>query len=310
MKDILIFEKYKMSKNHFRERRREKGGDMVKNIFTQLKTEYEYLTQVEKRLADLILADPRKFILCSMAELSQISGVSQGSIHNFSRKFSSSGFSALKLRVAGCIAEYDEQPFAVVDKDCGIKAAMELKMQETVAAFRNALEMNDELALERTAERIMAASKVELYGVFQSAIVAKDFCYGLIQLGIPAAFVEDSLMCSVSASMLDKNSLVIAVSSTGQTKEVIDAVTIAQNNGVPVICLTSNKSSLLARIADEVLLAASSGISISDRSDEIRMTQLLLVDTLCSYMRSIIDTKGEKHYYKLRDILSSHSIKD
>ena len=282
----------------------------MKNIFTQLRTEYEYLTRVEKELADVILADPRKFISCSMAELSRISGASQGSIHNFSKKFSSSGFAALKLRVAGCIAEYEEQPFAVVDKDRGIKAAMELKIQETVAAFHNALEINDESVLERTAERIMAASKVELYGVFQSAIVAKDFCYGLIQLGIPAAFVEDSLMCSVSASMLDKSSLVIAVSSTGQTKEVIDAVTIAKNSGVPVICLTSNKASLLARMADEVLLAASSGMSISDRSDEIRMTQLLLVDTLCSYIRSIIDTKGEKHYYKLMDIISSHSIKD
>lgn len=117
-------------------------------------------------------------------------------------------------------------------------------------------------------------------------------------------------MSAVSASMLDQNSLVIAVSSTGQTKEVIDAVTIAKNNGVPVICLTSNKSSRLAQMADEVLLAASSGVSISDRSDEIRMTELLLVDTLCSYIRSIIDTEGEKHYYKLKDIISSHSIKD
>ena len=283
---------------------------MVKNIFTQLKTEYEYLTRVEKNLADLVLSDPQKVISCSMAELSRISGVSQGSINNFSKKFSSGGFAALKLRLAGCMAEYEDRPFAVVDKDCGIKTAMELKMQETVAAFRNALEINDEPVLERTAERIMAASKVELYGVFQSAIVAKDFCYGLIQLGIPAAFVEDSLMSAVSASMLDQNSLVIAVSSTGQTKEVIDAVTIAKNNGVPVICLTSNKSSRLAQMADEVLLAASSGVSISDRSDEIRMTELLLVDTLCSYIRSIIDTEGEKHYYKLKDIISSHSIKD
>ena len=63
-------------------------------------------------------------------------------------------------------------------------------------------------------------------------------------------------------------------------------------------------------MADEVLLAASSGMSISDRADEIRMTELLVADTLCAYMRSMIDAEGEKHYYKLRDIISSHSIKD
>ena len=283
---------------------------MAKNIFTQLKTEYEYLTRVEKSIAVLILADPQKVISCSIAEFSKQAGVSQGSINNFAKKYSSGGFAALKLRVAGCLGEYEESPFTVVDKTCGVKGAMELKMQETMAAFRNAWEINEETVLKRAVQRIMAASKVELYGVFQSAIVAKDFCYGLIQLGIPATFVEDSLMSAVSASMLERSALVIAVSATGQTKEVIDAVSIAKNNGVPVVCLTSNKTSRLAQLADEVLLAATSGMSISDRTDEIRMTQMLLADTLCSYIRSEIDAEGEKHYYKLRDIIGSHSIKD
>lgn len=282
----------------------------MKNIFTQLKVEYASLSRVEKRLADLILADPRRVITCSMAELSQAVGVSQGSINNFSKKFSQGGFAALKLRVAECVPEYEEQPFAVVESEKGVRAAMELKIREAAAAFANTLEINEEATLRRAAERIMAAEKVELYGVFQSAIVAKDLCYGLIQLGIPAAFVEDSLMSAVSASMLNEKSLVIAVSATGQTKEVIDMVELAGRNGTPVVCLTANKASLLARMADEVLLAAASGISISDRSDEIRMTQLLLADTLCSYIRSVIDAKGEKHYYKLRDIIGSHSIED
>ena len=282
----------------------------MKNIFTQLKVEYVGLSRVEKRLTDLILADPRRFITLSMAELSMAAGVSQGSINNFSKKFSDGGFAALKLRVAECVAEYEEQPFAVVDSEKGVLAAMELKIRETEAAFANTLEINDEAVLCRAAERIMAAEKVELYGVFQSAIVAKDLCYGLIQLGIPAAFVEDTLMSAVSASMLNEKSLVIAISATGQTKEIIDTVALAKRNGTPVVCLTAERSSALARMADEVLLASASGITISDRTDEIRMTQLLLADTLCSYIRSVIDAKGEKHYYKLRDIIGSHSIKD
>lgn len=283
---------------------------MSKNIFAELKTEYGFLTKVEKSIADLILSDPQRFITYSMAELSGISGVSQGSINNFSKKFSTSGFSSLKLKIAGCLSEYNEKPFAVIDKSHGIKAAMELKIEENIAAFHNALELNDEANLKSAAEKIMSASKIEIYGVFQSAIVAKDFCYGLIQLGIPATFVDDTLMCAVSASMLDKKDLVIAISSTGQTKEVIDAVQIAKKNDVPIIVITSNRSSILAGISDDVLLAASSGMSISDRTDEIRMTQLLVLDTLCSYIRSKIDAEGKEHFYKLKDIINSHSIKD
>jgi len=283
---------------------------MANNIFTELKTNYEFLTKVEKIIADLILSNPQKFITYSMAELSGILSVSQGSINNFSKKFSTSGFSSLKLKIAGNLSDYQEKPFAVIDKSHSIKAAMELKIKENIAAFQNAFELNDETVMKNATDKILSASKIEIYGVFQSAIVAKDFCYNLIQLGIPATFVDDTLMCAVSASMLDKKDLVIAISSTGQTKEVIDAVQIAKKNDVPIIVITSNRSSILAGISDDVLLAASSGMSISDRTDEIRMTQLLVLDTLCSYIRSKIDAEGKEHFYKLKDIINSHSIKD
>ena len=46
-------------------------------------------------------------------------------------------------------------------------------------------------------------------------------------------------MCAVSASMLDENSLVIAISDSGATREILDAVTIARKNRVAAICLTS-----------------------------------------------------------------------
>ena len=282
---------------------------MKKNIIIRIKSEYEFLTNVEKSIADLILDDPQQFITLTMAELSKKSGVSQGSINNFAKRFNESGFSDLKLKIAGCMSDYTQQPYTVIDKSEGIKAAMEFKIQETFTAFKNALELNDEAELETVAKRIMSAKKVEIYGIFQSGLVARDLCYGLIQLGIPATFVEDTLMTAVSASMLDEDCLVIAVSSSGQTKEIIDAVQIAKNNRVPIIAITANNNSLLAKMSDNVLLAAASGVSISDSTDEIRMTQLLLTDTLCSYIRSFIDLEGKNHYYKLKDILSSNSIK-
>ena len=108
----------------------------MKNIFTQLKVEYTSLSRVEKSLADLILTDPRRFITCSMAELSRAAGVSQGSINNFANKYSDGGFAALKLRVAECVPEYEEQPFAVVESEKGVRAAMELKIREAAAAWR------------------------------------------------------------------------------------------------------------------------------------------------------------------------------
>ncbi len=283
---------------------------MATNIFSEIKNSYDFLTKTEKKIADSIISDPNRFTRLSITELSMETKVSQGSINNFSKKLCGGGFSDLKLKIAGCISSYHEKPFSTIDKTSSMKAALCHRINETIEAFGNTSEINDESVLKNAAEEILRAKRIEIYGVYQSGIVARDLCYQLIQLGIPAAFQEDTLMGAVSASLLSSDCLAIALSSSGETKDIIDAVTIAKENGAATLCLTSNKFSPLAVLCDNVLLTAASGSSISDRYNEVRLSQMLLADTLCSYLRSVIDAEGSVHYFKMQEILSSHSVKN
>lgn len=283
---------------------------MLQSNMAVLKAAYPFMSRVERRITDQLLAQPDLFASLSLAQFADSIGVSQGSIINFSRKYAGGGYPVLKEMILKGTTGDAEKPFSAVDHTKSVKTAMELKIQENLAAFHNTLALNDDCVLTKAIDKILSAKKVEIYGIFNSGIVARSFCYQLIQLGIPAAFVSDTLLCAVSASMLDQDSLVIAISASGRTKEILDAVKMAQKNGVKVICLTANGSSPLAKIADDVLLSASSGMTVSDRSEEIRLSQYLIVDTLCSYLRSIIDHSGQTHYFKLREILNSHNVND
>lgn len=282
---------------------------MTKNIFAELRAAYGFLTRVERSLADLILEQPQRFVSSTMAQLSAELNISQGSINNFARKFSSGGFSALKLKVAACIPAYEENARADVDIK-NVKDAMRRKLERCTASFSSTLELNDEQVLQNVVRRILDAKKIAIYGVFHSGIVARDFCYRLIQLGIPATFVEDTLMCAVSASMLDENALVIAISASGRTSDIIDAVDIAKKNGVPVVCLTSNRFSPLAKMAEDVLLCAYGNYNVVDEVGESRMAQLFVLDTLCSRLFELVDASDRKQHEKLLKIISSHSIQD
>lgn len=281
---------------------------MVTNILGEIKNSYEFLTKTERKIADIILSDPNNFTKLTIVKLSSATNVSQGSINNFSKKFCGGGFSDLKLKIAGCISSYRESPFSTIDKTSSMKAVLKHRIDGTYEAFNNTAQINPETALKEAAEKILCAKRVELYGVYQSGIVARDLCYQLINLGIPASYQEDTLMGAVTASMLDSSCLAIALSSSGETKDIIDAVTLAKNNGCKVICFTSNKFSPLAKISDNVLLSVGSGWSISDKYNEQRLSQMLLADTICSYLRSVIDESGNRHYYKTQEILSSHSV--
>jgi len=279
------------------------------NILSELKGSYEFLTKTEQIIADFLLNNPDKFTRLSIAQLSKILSVSQGSINNFSKKYSGKGFSELKLLVASCYAK-TEPPFSDIDKSSSMKSVMQQRINESFQALNGTLEINSEKALSTAADMILNAKRIEIYGVYQSGIVARDLCYQLIQLGIPASYVTDTLMGAVAASMLDGDSLVIALSNSGQTKEILDSVEIAKNCGAKSLCITSNKHSPLADICECALFTTNSGSTISARYNEVRLSQMIIADTLCSYIRSVIDESGKRHYFKLEKILNSHSIKN
>ena len=285
-------------------------SEKEENLLGELQASFAFLSHAERKIAQVLLKDPERFIGCSLRELSALADVSQGSIVNFAGKYAHGGFPHLKLRVAASLGGFREPPFNVVESSDSVKAALTKTDRNLCAALRGTEILNDEATLSRAAERILSAGKVEIYGVFRSALVAADLCYQLLQLGISASYVSDVLTCAVSASMLPGDSLVIAISSSGRTKDILDAVKLAKHGGVPILSITGNKNSPLAALSDEVLVASSSGSSRTGQQSEIRFSQLALCDALCAYLQNILDRNGKKRFFKLETILNSHNVED
>ncbi|MBP3395889.1 MAG: MurR/RpiR family transcriptional regulator [Clostridia bacterium] len=283
---------------------------MKQTLLRELRSNLDYMSNVERRLAEVILKDPRRFVSYSLGELAELAQVSQGSIINFANKFCGGGFPALKMEVAASLPHVSDTPFSVVTDGDSLKEMLQKTTESIGDALKNTSALNDEETLRAVGDLILGAKKVEIYGIFRSAVVATDFYFQLLQLGIPATFVSDVLTCAVSASMLGEGSLVIAISSSGQTQDVIDAVRLAKANGVPVITITAHKASPLAQLADRVLIAAPSGNARSANANEVRLSQLALTDALCSYLRTRLDADGNNRYFKMNEILSSHNVKD
>ena len=278
------------------------------NIFNKIKANKRYYSDVENLISERILDDPEGVIGCSIAALAKELGISQGSINNFSKKVAGGGFASLKLQLAKQLASYDRRAFDAISKDDSTKSVLEKTAEQIKLSFDNTCQLNSGELIEQATELILNAKKVEIYGIFLSGIVAQNLRFQLLQLGISADHVSDVLLSQVSASMLSSESVVVAVSVSGKTKDVIDAVMTAKKNNVPIICITSNANSHLAKISDVVLVAASSGTNISNSAYEMQFCQLLLADALCSYISHKIDKDGTNNYFKVKEILGSHSI--
>ena len=283
---------------------------MENKLLHKLSSTVEFMSSAEGKIARIILSDPERFTKYTLGELSLAAGVSQGSIINFAKKHSGGGFPELKIAVASAIYAERERPFSLVESNDSMKTVLRKTSDGICKGLRNTVELNGSDSLKQACNLILGAKKVEIYGIFRSAVVATDMYYQLIQIGLQANFVSDVLTCAVSASMLDSDSAVVAISSSGQTRDVLDAVKLAKENGVPIVAITAHADSPLASLADVTLVACPAGNVLSEHANQVRASQLAIVDSIVSEIRSTVDSKGKGMYSRVSEILSMHNVRD
>ncbi|HHL42370.1 MAG TPA: KpsF/GutQ family sugar-phosphate isomerase [Hellea balneolensis] len=95
---------------------------------------------------------------------------------------------------------------------------------------------------------------VVLAGVGKSGHVARKIAATLASTGTPALFVHPTEASHGDMGMIRKTDLVIALSRSGETRELADITRYCKRFAVPLIAMTGNKDSTLAKAADLVLL--------------------------------------------------------
>lgn len=266
-------------------------------------------SKTDRKIADVILLDPKAAVEYTMEQLAQRAGVSQGSIHNFSTKLCGGGFAKLKILLAQEMGEYRQADTDLVGAQDSMEDVLHKVIGELESAYRQTAALNDPETMVRVANMILMAKRIEIYGIYTSGIVAEEFYHRLLVLGLPAVYVTDGLMCPVSATMLDEDCLAIAVSTSGQTKDICDALEMAKENGVPRVCITANPKGPVAALCEEVLQVPANPSVTKNRPDVARPGAILLAETLCTYIRQ--QEAGErKQYDRLSRVLSSHSVKE
>jgi DNA-binding MurR/RpiR family transcriptional regulator len=85
---------------------------------------------------------------------------------------------------------------------------------------------------------------------------------------------------------VNENDLVIAISSSGETPAVVDAVRVAKNNGCKVIGLTSFSESTLAQLVDSNILVSNTLFIDKERFINSQFSVMYAIDILCMILLS------------------------
>ncbi|UOK56139.1 MurR/RpiR family transcriptional regulator [Bacillus sp. OVS6] len=135
-------------------------------------------------------------------------------------------------------------------------------------------------SLDKVVGTITTARKLYFFGVGSSGITAKDAKNRFMRLGYHVEESSDAHIMAMNAALAKKEDIVFGISTSGSTKDVVDAIRIAKENHAFIVCITSHSKSPITQYADVILLAASKEAPLQGGSFSSKIAQLQLLDIL------------------------------
>ena len=259
----------------------------MNHILLKIKEIYEELDVNERKIADYMLNDLDKIIELPIRLLSEESGASQAAWVRFCKMIGYSGLKDLKrdyiLNVRGQVKsdlKEMEQTYTDIqgyEKIEDIIANVSYLNQKSIEDTRLILDAN---ALQAAADAISQAKRVAILGMGASALVAQDAAYKFLRIGVNSLASLDFHMQLTSTSLLDSEDIVIIISSSGRTKEMVECLDIAKSRGCKTICITKYGKNPISNMSDIVLSLSAAEIEKRSGAMGSRIAQLNVIDIL------------------------------
>lgn len=242
------------------------------------------LARAEQRVAQVVLDSPAAVAHRSITEVADLAGTSETTVTRFCKAIGVGGYPELRLALAAATAG----PSAILERDLGreIDAGDDLARVARKVAFADAraieetAEQLDIGAVEVVVDALVAARRVDLYGVGASGLVAADFQHKLSRIGRVALVWSDPHAALTAAAVLRDGDVAIGVSHTGSTTDTVDFLAEAARHGAVTVALTNYPRSAITEVAQHVITTAARETSFRTGSMASRIAALTVLDSV------------------------------
>jgi RpiR family carbohydrate utilization transcriptional regulator len=215
-----------------------------RNIIEVIRTMRPDLRKSDRKVADVVLADPRRILNATVGETAALAEVSQPTVLRFATAIGCSGFPDFKIRLAQSLALGTPATHSVLLNTDQPEIVAEKIFDYTMTSLDWARSRLDKAALNKAIDILTAARSIVFFGFGASGIVARDAQQKFPLFGVPCGAELDSHQQVMVASMMKPGEVAFVISNTGTTRSIIEIARIARENGATVICLTGSDSPL------------------------------------------------------------------
>ncbi|MEO2134058.1 MurR/RpiR family transcriptional regulator [Microbacterium sp.] len=219
------------------------------------------LQPTERRVADLIVAEPDAVVELTAQQLADRAGVARSSVVRACQSLGYRGYPQLRVALA---AELGAQPPRAADHGDGPLGELRAALARTAQSLTTAVSLMSADDVSSAVADVAGASRLLVVANGLSAPVASDLAMRLTAVGRPAEVIADAIAQQIAARQLSTADVCIVVSGSGANAASVRAAEAARSAGARVLALTSFASSPLADRADRSLVITPTGVSFRE----------------------------------------------
>lgn len=261
----------------------------------------ENFTKTEKKISQYISENVNSIIYDSVQDIAAKANTSPAAVIRFSKKLGYNGFAELKLDLA---KDNTEEIPLFSEKICQ-KDSLKTIVRKSMASDTSAVQQTYKLlrieTLNDAVQAMKNAKRIYLFGISSSGICCYDLAQKLSRVGYDVVFYNDFHMQLAATTYITKEDVALAVSYSGNTKEINVAMEHAKNQGATTISITQFIKSPLLKFSDLVLYVPSQEKdlrlgAVSSRNSSLILTDLLYLgmikDELDDYKKNLMASRN------------------
>lgn len=207
-------------------------------------------TETEMKIAKYIL-EHKNFVISSSAQkVSEAIGTSSAALVRFSKTLGYSGFTELKVELAKSSEEVTDNYAALINDSDDLEVLVNKVKYRNNSTFENTYKLLNLQDLETSVNMFESADKIHLFGIGASGIVCDDLFQKLVRIDREVSYHRDIHLGISGMSHAKENDLVVGISYSGETQEIISALAIAKEQGLNTISITQLGKTSIDKYSD------------------------------------------------------------
>ena len=273
-------------------------------MLTKIRQKRDQLNKSERKVADAILLNPSIVTQLSIAALAKSAGVSEPTVNRFCRSFMSKGFPDFKIQLAKSLVSGSMFVTRSVEQDDSAEQYTDKIFTSTIATLDAARKQIDVQAISTAVDHLMQAKQIAFFGLGASGSVARDAQHKFFRFNLPVVAYDDVLMQRMVAAASHTGDVIVVISYTGRTKDIVEIAQLAGTTGATVIALTLEDSPL-AKVCPIVLSVPHVENTDVYMPMTSRLTQLTILDVLATGVTLRRGVGFHQHLEKVKQSLKS-----